>query len=243
MFIQETHVNEDKQPIYERMYSRIWGYTTSQAKTRLSFWGHSHNAAGGVAILVNPHSRIKNYKPWRNDLWNQYLCAISAKINDRIFILINVYGPRDQKERRALFRTLMSVIPADGNVIMGGDFNCITHQELDRSCKRRGKMSTDNAFMDLITRLQLTDSLHDQREACETRSDVVEFWSKQHTYHYKLPNGAAASSRLDRWYTSSGMTKWVRHCSAIPYYGWSDHCGVGLNLADPTYSCHIKREK
>lgn len=214
VFLQETHVGQTKIDIYERKYARIWGYKTRHEQRALSFWTPSEASSGGVAILINPHSRCRDTTPWHPELWCSNFCAIKATIDNTKVYMMNIYGNRSPEERNKLYSKLAKIKITDVIVNIGGDFNETINEEYDRTNQRSGKRTTAQSLQRLISAWGISDCLNDEIASCDTRMDVHEFHARQHTYRYTLPCGKPASSRIDRWYISTEAINWIRTCTA-----------------------------
>lgn len=64
-----------------------------------------HQAVGGLAILVNPFSRLSKALPLWYDLWTPHFCAISIMNGDQMNIICNVcaYAPQEANERKVIY--------------------------------------------------------------------------------------------------------------------------------------------
>lgn len=142
-----------------------------------------------------------------------------------------------------MYAKLAKQRPDNGVNIMGGDFNDTLHAKHDRTNQRRAKALKAFGLQRLISTWRITDCLADDIASCEGRADILDFLARQHTYRYNLPNGDPASSRIDRWYISDSDANSIRTCSATSAFGWSDHGGVVIGIADRKHACNIKREK
>ncbi|GMF63776.1 unnamed protein product [Phytophthora fragariaefolia] len=132
VFLQETHLNEKEHDIVARHFTAKWGfkYTTVD---RYSFWASGKGRRAGVAILVNPYGAVRNMQSWRSDAWSEHLVMTTGKLAGRRVLFINIYAPSNGAARILFFnRLLNSELPADAEVICGGDFNCVLKESVDR---------------------------------------------------------------------------------------------------------------
>jgi hypothetical protein len=94
-------------------------------------------------------------------------------------------------------------LPATARMLVGGDFNSTVDPRLDRSHYRKNSDHGSPGLMALLDQWGLADVVTPPVERDERT--VRKFYEQTHTYRYTLPDGAAASARLDRWYTSVDM--------------------------------------
>ena len=62
---------------------------------------------------------------------------LKAVINDKIYILINVYAPNKEKDITLFFNNLLTTMQNENlneeeNIIVGGDFNCPLNTLVDK---------------------------------------------------------------------------------------------------------------
>ena len=55
-----------------------------------------------------------------------------SEIEDHKFNLVNIYAPRTDLERRDFFSTILTYLSFTTDIILGGDFNCISDIKLDK---------------------------------------------------------------------------------------------------------------
>lgn len=93
----------------------------------------STGRAAGVAMLVNPFSRLTQAKPMWRDRWTAQFCAIEILNGDQTIAVCNVYAPRDPTARQQLFQLISHLQRQRHMILIGGDFNCTLNGEYDRS--------------------------------------------------------------------------------------------------------------
>ena len=97
---------------------------------------HGGSNSCGVAIFFEKgvdcvtHNKIL-------DPFGRYIILKTA-INEKIYILINVYAPNKDKDITLFFNNLLITIQNENldekeNIIMGGDFNCPLNTLLDKN--------------------------------------------------------------------------------------------------------------
>ena len=146
---------------------------------------------------------------------------INGKSGDKDVTLCNIYapsGPQHLKERRVFFEKLREVISAfkleDSAVIMGGDFNCVTDINLDRSRVISKVDSSVNKLKEAINTFQLRDIWRHHNP------DKKEF-----TFYSNVGTG----SRLDRFYVTRNLTSNVIQ-SEINNFAHSDHNKITMKI-------------
>ena len=58
--------------------------------------------------------------------------SLDIKLNSRIFNLINIYVPNTPEEQIKFIEELTPILSKKKNVILGGDFNFVEDNSLDR---------------------------------------------------------------------------------------------------------------
>jgi endonuclease/exonuclease/phosphatase family metal-dependent hydrolase len=144
-----------------------------------------------------------------------------------------IYAPVDRAAREALYSALGRRRPV-GAVLLGGDFNCSLHSELDRS-HPDGDSHDSPMLQRLLHRWSIVDSATADMIEAAADGTETDFHGRSHTYWYRLPDGRQASSRLDRWYVSDAHYTAVVSTAVAPPCSRSDHDAVYLRLgqADP----------
>ncbi len=128
IFLQETHSSECEKIVFS----------------------HGTTRSAGVAILFNksPGKIITT----RVDL-NGHWVALVLNIEEVFFILINIYGYNSMSHNQRLFSELLDVIvelrtlyPTD-NIILGGDFNIVPEEVIDRYPSKCRPTTQPNALI------------------------------------------------------------------------------------------------
>ena len=125
-FIQESHTSKNK----ERMYKNEWG-------GRIIF-DHGETNARGVCILISKKLDLKITKIWKS---HEGRCILAeATFDDQKLLFGNIYAPNaDNPEFFNAILNRIVEIEVDYKII-GGDFNIVLDEKLDR--KRIHKATT-----------------------------------------------------------------------------------------------------
>ena len=82
---------------------------------------------------------------------------------DRKFNLVNIYVPRTDTERRIYFHNFSAFLSSTNEIILGGDFNCIFDEKLDKSGGNSSTQQTATKILFTIMQQQnLTDIWRDR---------------------------------------------------------------------------------
>ena len=118
IFLQETQWTDD----LKNDILREWGGT-------ILFNNFEYNARGTV-ILFHPTFDFQIHDNTCDHTGRTIQTLIEH--TDHKFNLINIYAPRTNTERRIYFHSISNFLsPAEAN-ILGGDFNCISDDKLDK---------------------------------------------------------------------------------------------------------------
>ena len=144
---------------------------------------------------------------------------INGTKDNRSVTLRNIYGPSGPqkfKERKLFFENLKDsnseFQPANSQLILGSDFNCVTDVDLDRSHTISKTDSFLKKLRNILNNFQLKD-----------------FWKqhnpdkKEYTFHSNVGRG----SRLDKFYLTKDLTLNVIE-SNIQDFAHSDHDKVTI---------------
>ena len=208
MFLQETHSKKDTE-IY---WKNEWA-----AEAVMS---HGSSNLCGVAILFRGegvdcviHTKIL-------DPLGRYI-ILKAAINDKMYILINIYAPNKDKDITCFFNNLLITLQNENldeeeNIIVGGDFNCPLNTLLD---KKGGIMIPRKSVVASISCIQ-------------SELDLVDIWrvknpsTKSYTWSQKSPN---IFCRLDYWLIFNNLHDLAKSVDIIPAIK-TDHAAITLDL-------------
>ena len=132
---------------------------------------------------------------------------------DHKFNLINIYAPRTDAECRYHFTTIQNFISTTEPNILGGDFNCITDNKLDKLGGNPNPRQIAATFLHTITQKKnLTNIWRDRNR------DIRKF-----TWTGKNPqDNTYIHTRIDKFYISSTLTPYLTKTDIIPF-SFSDH--------------------
>lgn len=207
IFMQETHSeNEDMQ-----FWKNQWGNSV--------YFSHGTSHSAGVMVLFSRFSGVVlDHKEDSNGHW----LMVVVEIDHVKIILVCVYGYNNKVMNRLFYEDLCEKIChwkltySCEQVIMGGDFNLVPDNSVDRLPTRGHHHTDDDTFVMLITNTHLVD-------CWRSRNHNI----KQYTWFNASNNGQC--SRLDYWLVPYNWVDNVFQCeiSASPL---TDHCAVTLGL-------------
>ena len=147
---------------------------------------------------------------------------LDTTFDHKRMLLVNIYAPtsgsQKAKNRKRVFREISKKITDFSNVecvVLGGDFNCVLNDDLDRSSPVTYKERTAKSLNEMLETHNLED-----------------IWRTLHPIEYDFTyySGSGISwSRIDRFYTSRSARGSVKDCSITPF-PLSDHKKVVLTL-------------
>ena len=89
------------------------------------------------------------------------IILVNLKIEEETFSLLNIYAPNNMSDRKSFFFKVQKWIDRfsinEEKIIIGGDFNFIEENKLDRSSKNTSKDSSSVSYKNLTN----TKNLHD----------------------------------------------------------------------------------
>ena len=198
-FLQETHVSCRQ---HVEAFEKLW--------RGRCLWSFGTGRSAGVALLfsLNFSGKISRYV---FDTDGRILSVLVHYCNTPIN-LINVYAPNTISARKIFFEGLHDHFLSRGNLIVGGDFNCVG-SSVDKF-RSDDIHATDKKS---LSSLQSDFSLIDVWRKCHPR--VVSFtWSNASN---------TQASRLDRFLVSRSLS--VASCNISPC-AFSDHDFVDFDL-------------
>ena len=145
------------------------------------------------------------------------------KVDDKVYVLVNIYAPNKDKESVQFFRKLHTLLQIENldseeNIILGGDFNCPLNSNLDK----RGRI--------MIPRKSVVNSI----ECVQNELDLVDIWrvknpeTRSYTWSQKSPT---ILCRLDFWLISNNLCDFVNSTDIIPAIR-TDHAAISLILGE-----------
>ncbi|XDV17573.1 hypothetical protein PO909_023408 [Leuciscus waleckii] len=179
--------------------------------------GQRITSAGLAILFCNSPGKVVTSRGSNNGHW--LLCVLS--IDGQYIFLINVYGYNNLVQNRQLISDVSDVMDGlkvfypTANIIMGGDFNMVYDEWLDRYPPKCQYSSYNPTLSDFCR-----------------KHNVLDPWRIKHPdveqYSWFKPNNTA-KSRIDFWLISSSMINIVSDCcmSAAPL---TDHSVIKLLL-------------
>ena len=200
----------------------------ADSKNKIDKWlqkwdGPSYSAcrdsSSSIVMLFkkNLDFQVKNIS---QDQDGRYL-LVNGTSSDKDVTLCNIYvpsGPQNLKERRQFFEKLHEAIsafkPEESAIIMGGDFNCVTDVNLDRSRVISKVDSSVKRLSETVNAFQLKDIWRHHNPG-----------KKDFTFYSNVGTG----SRLDRFYVTRNLTSNVIQ-SKINNFAHSDHNKITMKI-------------
>ena len=123
IFLQETHSKEDS----EKQWANEWGGK--------AFFSHGSPNSCGVAILISNNFNCVIQKSIV-DPQGRFI-ILKAGIQDKVYILVNIYAPNKDKVSGKFYKNLNRVLQkkdldCEENIIIGVDFKCPLDPKLDK---------------------------------------------------------------------------------------------------------------
>ena len=169
----------------------------------------------GSGILINKHKQITVIDYKKDDQGR--IISIKAEFQQQRFQILNLYAPVRPHLREAFFQLLSSYIFEDCPLIMGGDFNMVEDERLDRD----GGTYSHTHTQGILNLRKLLDSF-DLKDRWRTHNKHTrEFTWKSRKINEKI------KSRLDRFYVTDSV-KYID--SDTLYTVWSDHYVITLKI-------------
>ena len=206
IFLQETHWTPD----LEADILREWGGSI--------LFNHFSFSVRGVAILFHPHLVFKNTN-FSTDSQGRLISVIS-EIEDQKFNLVNIYAPCTYLERRDFFSTIPTYLSCTTDIILGGDFSCISDIKLDKQGGNPAVRQTTLGTLANVTQQ------HHLIDICRNRHPD----KRQYTWTGKHPqNNTFIHTRIDKFFTSPTLSHKITHADIKPF-PLSDHDLISLTL-------------
>ena len=184
------------------------------------FWSFGIGKSAGVAIFVSPKFSGKIIR-YVHDSDGRTL-SLLVDFNSSKFNIICLYAPNTVSDRKLFFNRLHTFFLPPGDLILGGDFNCID-SDLDRLHIRSDVSADRRCLSALKSDLCLVDIFR------KRNPKTISFtWSN---------NDFSQASRLDRFYIFSSLLQSVRGNKCFPC-ALSDHDFVDLVLSPTNVSSH-----
>lgn len=208
LFLQETHTTSQGDLTYLK---------SSLGGTEL-FWSHGTNDSCGTCIMIMPSFLGKTCSFRTDD--DGRLVSLDVSLQNRRIRLINLYAPNKYTQRSHLFRSLERYLEGPfEELIIGGDFNCVLDEALDRQ-------STGRVYPDPSARLltYMTANL-----------ELIDAWRSLNGERFDYTwESRGVRSRLDRFYVPSDWRYNKLKCEIVDIGSRtdyiSDHRAVTLQI-------------
>jgi len=153
IFLQETHCNSYRD---SKLWEKEWGGSC--------FWSFGSNKSRGVAIMFREGLPFDKHMLYYDAVGR--LIVLDITLYDNIHRFINVYAPNNHAQRGPWFNDLHRWFLGDKLCILGGDFNCVENQKLD---KVGGNADYGAVGGDILTSFRNNYRLVDAYRACHPR--------------------------------------------------------------------------
>lgn len=205
IFLQETHSD-----IKNESELNLWW----EGKVCLS---HGTNVSAGVAILFATHLNVNILS--ETEIERGRILMVKAKVENQIFVFINIYAPNKGADKIIMFRKLGEFLKSytlDGMLIIGGDWNCSLNFLVDRNNEEPHPVSAA-VLKSFIVQNDLVDVWRDRNK------EVKHFtWTK-------VSQGRISVARLDRFYVKCAENNRIMGCDIFPCC-LSDHNLITVNI-------------
>ena len=208
ILLQETHTTQETAAIYGAEWKRL-------RRNHHSVWNSGTSRSRGVAILLKDKKEIQITDSSLDDQGR--VITIQTLINDNLFQFQSLYAPNAPRLRPLFFDQLDRHLYPDGETIIGGDFNMVENNSLDRvggtptSEHERGKEQLNQQKVQYCLKDMWRQRAQHAREYTWSSAD--------NTIH----------SRLDRFYLSQTLEPMFLEQTHL-LNSFSDHKMVSLTL-------------
>jgi exonuclease III len=204
IFLQETHINDEE--MAQRCRTEWEGE---------SFWCLGTHHSCGVALLFNKRLDLAVNNTFCHP--NGRLIQIECSIDGQLYSLFNIYAHNESKPRNDFIKFINSrILNCNGNIILGGDFNCVENPYLDKT--KIGKRVRGDSLVEL-NKLADDCNLIDPYRYLNPKGKVTTYYSAV----------AQVGTRIDRFYINKEETANLIRVSYQNILG-CDHKGVILKL-------------
>ena len=204
-FLQETHCYSK---FVANSWEKQWGGTC--------FWSFGSNRSRGVGIWIREGLNFTTLNYNRDS--EGRIVSILIKINTQFLKLTNIYAPVIPKERKIFFSSLAYYLKSKHPNILGGDFNCVINNKLDKKGGNDiyGELASDN-LQSVCNDFKIIDAFRNKH-----------INKKEYTWENALKN---IQIRLDRMYISQSIITQLSNISHLKITDRiSDHDMVVLSL-------------
>ena len=213
IFLQETHssVKDEK----------LWN---DEFEGQL-FFSHGKTNSCGVAIGFVGTKALNILNITRDNLGR--ILVIEVKIDDSVFVLINIYNANTESEQLHTLNDLVNILETiediqNKSVVLGGDFNVILNPSLD---SEGGKPVIKKRTIAKL--IQITENL-----------DLCDIWRirnpkrKRFTFRQHHSTGFI-QRRSNYFFVSTSLQESIKSADTLAAFS-TDHSSITLSL------CHLK---
>ena len=201
--LQDVHIQSQQ----ESYVKAEWGYDAC--------FSCYNSSSRGVLILLNNNFEHKVEKV-KSDPNGNYI-ILDINIDGKKFILVNLYGPNDNKPK--FYKELMQGYKSfnNDNIIMCGDWNLVINPDLDTN--NYLPINNPRARQEVLNLIEEEGFLDIYRV----------FHDEKREYTWIRRNPVRKQARLDFFLTSFDCFLYTSDTCIIPGYR-SDHSGILLDL-------------
>ena len=201
ILLQETHCKLRKE-----------AYRWGKEWEGQSIWSRGSSNSKGVTILFKNGTQYDVIEDDVDQNGRHILCTV--KLNEMKLHIMNVYAPNNEYERVKFFNDIQThFVNADGCIIIGGDFNCVINNDIDR---KNCKSSADIGQIDLSNVMN--------------NFDLEDVWRRRNPNQLEFSwESRGKMSRIDYFLVSESLDSQVKDIQYL-YAPFSDHRPVFLKL-------------
>ena len=207
VLLQETYSSKEN----EKMWRNEWGGKV--------FYSHGTKHSRGLAVLIN-NKLVGEITEEITDQSGRILMLKTELSDNLISWVVNVYAPNDDNSRTHLFRGLEQLlnkhVKNNEKIVIGGDFNVVLNECLD---KKGGVTGQKSESRKIITQIM-------------ENFDLVDIWRvknpnvRKYTWRQPTP---PVHCRLDYFLISDSLQDNITDTEIIPAYR-SDHSGIYVDI-------------
>ena len=205
--VQETYSNEED----ERLWKIQWGDE--------AIFSHGTNKSKGCIILYK-QAKVHVIKEIKDT--DGRFCGIIFYINECPILVMNIYAPNEPKDNCKFFRKIRNYLQElqeefiGLDVIIGGDFNFVENEDLDRSNPSNHSRESQDVFIQIRDMFSVSDCHRDLHP-----------FAKEYTWRRTKP--VLTQARLDRFYLPESLGHTLKSSTIIHGYK-SDHSAIQIEL-------------
>ena len=207
VLLQETYSSIDR----ERMWRNEWGGKI--------FYSHGTKHSRGLAVLISKDTDCEITEEIIDQ--SGRILMLKTKLDDNLVgWVVNVYAPNDENSRTHLFHALEQLlnrnVKDDERIVIGGDFNVVLNEYLDKKGGIIGKNSQSRKILKQIIE----------------NYDLVDIWRAKNPnirkYTWRQPR-PPVHCRLDYFLISNILQDNTTDAEILPAYR-SDHSAIYVDF-------------